>query len=290
MQVNYINAHATSTLVGDIAEVRAVKSAFPDMSKMKINGTKSMIGHCLGAAGGMEAIATLKAIQTGWVHPTLNQVSLLSAHVQDVSVSACGVHRRHCCVVSYMHTQYLMCLGTVTDTVAGDRQEGWQGQERGGKQWSHRAGRVVRGGEKGIGGRQWERGLLGAEERGHTLRGLGGGGGGGDSCRRQRFAELKSQHRNEAAKGLLSSKLHIEMARYLMPNAVCSCPGKSHVYPALALQSATCWTDAARGRQGTCTRHSVLHSVSLRVLTCCLRLLFCWLHWSCAARVQLHAS
>ena len=43
VQVNYINAHATSTLVGDIAEVRAVKSAFPDMSKMKINGTKSMI-------------------------------------------------------------------------------------------------------------------------------------------------------------------------------------------------------------------------------------------------------
>ena len=88
MQVNYINAHATSTLVGDIAEVRAVKSAFPDMSKMKINGTKSMIGHCLGAAGGMEAIATLKAIQTGWVHPTLNQVSKLLAHVQSVLLTA----------------------------------------------------------------------------------------------------------------------------------------------------------------------------------------------------------
>lgn len=73
--MNYINAHATSTLVGDIAEVKAVKSAFPDMSKIKINGTKSMIGHCLGAAGGLEAIATLKAIETGWVHPTLNQVS-----------------------------------------------------------------------------------------------------------------------------------------------------------------------------------------------------------------------
>ena len=39
-----------------------------------MNGTKSLIGHCLGAAGGMEAIATIKAIQTGWVHPTLNQV------------------------------------------------------------------------------------------------------------------------------------------------------------------------------------------------------------------------
>ena len=96
-QVNYINAHATSTLVGDIAEVRAVKSAFPDMSKMKINGTKSMIGHCLGAAGGMEAIATLKAIQTGWLHPTLNQVSMLSAHAQDVGASACS----KCCAVLF---------------------------------------------------------------------------------------------------------------------------------------------------------------------------------------------
>ena len=75
--MNYINAHATSTLVGDIAEIKAVKSAFPDTKHLKVNGTKSMIGHCLGAAGGMEAIATLKAIETGWVHPTLNQVGHL---------------------------------------------------------------------------------------------------------------------------------------------------------------------------------------------------------------------
>ncbi len=53
VQVNYINAHATSTLVGDIAEIKAVKSAFPDTKHLKVNGTKSMIGHCLGAAGGM---------------------------------------------------------------------------------------------------------------------------------------------------------------------------------------------------------------------------------------------
>ena len=91
LQVNYINAHATSTLVGDIAEVRAVKSAFPDMSRMKINGTKSMIGHCLGAAGGMEAIATLKAIETGWVHPTLNQVShCLNNLVNNHKGSSCA--------------------------------------------------------------------------------------------------------------------------------------------------------------------------------------------------------
>lgn len=87
MQVNYINAHATSTLVGDIAEIKAVKSAFPDTKHLKVNGTKSMIGHCLGAAGGMEAIATLKAIQTGWVHPTLNQVGPCTVQQTCCSVS-----------------------------------------------------------------------------------------------------------------------------------------------------------------------------------------------------------
>ncbi|KAL4450667.1 hypothetical protein ABPG77_001023 [Micractinium sp. CCAP 211/92] len=71
-EVNYINAHATSTLVGDKAEVKAIKKVFSDLSHVKMNATKSMIGHCLGAAGGMEAIATIKAIQTGWVHPTIN--------------------------------------------------------------------------------------------------------------------------------------------------------------------------------------------------------------------------
>lgn len=154
-QVNYINAHATSTLVGDVAEVKAVKQVgnkhlrahdnsfcagrrantlslcgcshtrstfdaaecsmachwhnelcgmplkcqaaqralwhahalvhrimlrigpmqvFSDWSNIKMNGTKSMIGHCLGAAGGLEAVATIQAIITGWVHPTINQV------------------------------------------------------------------------------------------------------------------------------------------------------------------------------------------------------------------------
>ncbi|KAG6407217.1 hypothetical protein SASPL_130202 [Salvia splendens] len=72
-EVNYINAHATSTLVGDLAEINAIKKVFKDTSDIKINATKSMIGHCLGAAGGLEAIATVKAITTGWLHPSINQ-------------------------------------------------------------------------------------------------------------------------------------------------------------------------------------------------------------------------
>jgi len=73
-----------STIVGDIAEVKAIKKAFTNTSHMKMNATKSMIGHCLGAAAGIEAVAVVKAIQTGWVHPTLNQYNL---------VEECGGYR-----------------------------------------------------------------------------------------------------------------------------------------------------------------------------------------------------
>ncbi|MBY0528858.1 MAG: beta-ketoacyl-ACP synthase II [Rhabdochlamydiaceae bacterium] len=72
-EINYVNAHATSTIVGDLCEIRALKQYFGDhLSEIKINATKSMIGHCLGAAGGIEAIATIKAIETGELHPTIN--------------------------------------------------------------------------------------------------------------------------------------------------------------------------------------------------------------------------
>lgn len=71
--VNYINAHATSTPVGDMAEINALKKVFTsNREKIAINATKSMIGHALGAAGGLEAIATLKGITEGKIHPSLN--------------------------------------------------------------------------------------------------------------------------------------------------------------------------------------------------------------------------
>ncbi|MCE2983767.1 MAG: beta-ketoacyl-ACP synthase II [Parachlamydia sp.] len=70
--INYINAHATSTPAGDMAEINAMKKVFKNPSSIKINSTKSMIGHLLGAAGGVEAIACVKAICDGWIHPTIN--------------------------------------------------------------------------------------------------------------------------------------------------------------------------------------------------------------------------
>lgn len=70
--VNYINAHATSTPLGDMAEVNALKTVFSHPERIKMNATKSMIGHALGASGGLEAVATVKAIQMGMIHPTIN--------------------------------------------------------------------------------------------------------------------------------------------------------------------------------------------------------------------------
>ncbi len=71
--INYVNAHATATSVGDLCEVRGIRTVFGDQVKeIKMNATKSMTGHCLGAAGGVEAIATIKAIQTKKLHPNLN--------------------------------------------------------------------------------------------------------------------------------------------------------------------------------------------------------------------------
>lgn len=72
--INYVNAHATSTSVGDLCEIRALKSVFGQhLSKnVWVNATKSLVGHALGAAGGLEAIATIKSIESGLLHPTLN--------------------------------------------------------------------------------------------------------------------------------------------------------------------------------------------------------------------------
>ncbi|MCD6238149.1 MAG: beta-ketoacyl-ACP synthase II [Thermotogae bacterium] len=71
--VDYINAHATGTPVGDIAETRAIKSALGKRAyEIPINSTKSMIGHLLGAAGAVEMIASIMALEEGIVHPTIN--------------------------------------------------------------------------------------------------------------------------------------------------------------------------------------------------------------------------
>ena len=71
--IDYINVHGTSTHVGDISEVKAIKEVFGDAAyKLNISSTKSMTGHMLGAAGAVEAMATVFAIKNGIVPPTIN--------------------------------------------------------------------------------------------------------------------------------------------------------------------------------------------------------------------------
>lgn len=72
-EVDYINAHGTSTQLNDLSETKAIKKAFGSQSyKVPISSTKSMIGHALGAAGALEAIACIKTIENNVIHPTVN--------------------------------------------------------------------------------------------------------------------------------------------------------------------------------------------------------------------------
>jgi len=97
-QINYINAHATATPTGDLCELAAIRTVFgPHVKNMKVNGTKSMIGHTLGAAGAFGSIATIQAILTSKLHPTINldhpepstaDFNLVPHKAQDLTVTA----------------------------------------------------------------------------------------------------------------------------------------------------------------------------------------------------------
>ncbi len=72
-EVHYINAHGTATLLGDIAETKAIKAVFgPAARKIPVSSTKSAIGHLLGASGGVEAIACIMAMRANTLPPTIN--------------------------------------------------------------------------------------------------------------------------------------------------------------------------------------------------------------------------
>lgn len=71
--VTYINAHGSATVLNDTAETSAIKSVFGEHARrLAINSTKSMIGHCFGAGGALEGLATVMAVYTDTVHPTIN--------------------------------------------------------------------------------------------------------------------------------------------------------------------------------------------------------------------------
>jgi 3-oxoacyl-[acyl-carrier-protein] synthase II len=83
--VNYVNAHATSTSVGDLSEAKAISAVFGGNDNLSISATKSMTGHLLGAAGAIEAIIAVKAITDSTIPPTIN------THTIDPEVPA-GLH------------------------------------------------------------------------------------------------------------------------------------------------------------------------------------------------------
>jgi len=70
--IDYLNAHATSTPLGDISELKAMERVFGTSPKLNVSATKSLIGHTLGGAGAIESIAAIKAVHENIIHPTIN--------------------------------------------------------------------------------------------------------------------------------------------------------------------------------------------------------------------------
>ncbi|MDH5034957.1 beta-ketoacyl-ACP synthase II [Chryseobacterium cucumeris] len=84
--IDYINPHATSTPLGDMVELTAINKAFKGSKNLDISATKSMTGHLLGAAGAVEAILSIKAIQNGIIPPTINLHSIDENIPQDINI------------------------------------------------------------------------------------------------------------------------------------------------------------------------------------------------------------
>lgn len=90
-QIDLINCHATSTVAGDLCELKAITQLFKSSrNRVHIQATKSMIGHSLGAAGAMEAIAAIQALRYGEVHPSIN-IDRPEAILQDLQYHKEGV-------------------------------------------------------------------------------------------------------------------------------------------------------------------------------------------------------
>lgn len=99
-EVDYINAHGTSTHHNDLFETRAVIAAFGEAAhKLKINSTKSMIGHLLGAAGAVEFITCVKSIEEGFIHQTVGTMEADQECTLDYVLGA-PVRQEVCCAMS----------------------------------------------------------------------------------------------------------------------------------------------------------------------------------------------
>jgi 3-oxoacyl-[acyl-carrier-protein] synthase II len=86
-KINYVNAHATSTHMGDESELKAMYRVFGERNDLNISGTKSMTGHLLGAAGAIEAILSIKAIQENTIPPTINTTEVEPEFVNKLNLT-----------------------------------------------------------------------------------------------------------------------------------------------------------------------------------------------------------
>ena len=93
-EINYLNAHATSTIPGDISEMKAIERVFGTQSNLNISATKSMTGHLLGAAGAVEAIACINAVQQNIVPPTINSVNIEPEFKDNFNLTLYEAHQR----------------------------------------------------------------------------------------------------------------------------------------------------------------------------------------------------
>lgn len=91
-QLDYLNPHATSTPLGDIAELKAIQKVFGNSENLSISGTKSMTGHLLGAAGAIEAILSINAIRNGVIPPSIN-IQNLDPEIPNPSIIVVGEAR-----------------------------------------------------------------------------------------------------------------------------------------------------------------------------------------------------
>jgi 3-oxoacyl-[acyl-carrier-protein] synthase II len=93
--IDYINVHGTSTPLGDVAEIVAIEKVFGDHAyKMNISSTKSMTGHLLGAAGAIESVATIMAVMTDTIPPTINLKDLDPAIDSRLNLTANVAQKR----------------------------------------------------------------------------------------------------------------------------------------------------------------------------------------------------
>ena len=111
--IDYINTHGTSTPLGDIAEVKAIMDVFGDHAyKLNISSTKSMTGHCLGAAGVVEAIACIMSVQEDIVPPTINHFTDDPELDPRLNFTFGKPQKRHgsCCIKQYFWFWWTQCL------------------------------------------------------------------------------------------------------------------------------------------------------------------------------------